>query len=461
MIPQNPVIVIGGNAAGAAAAAKAARTNPSARVILFEKSPFISTGTCELPYLFSGEIDDYRKLVFFSDESFRNEKRVEVHSSTEVIAIDMRKSAITAKSSFTGSTHVFPFSKLIVATGSKARVLTGIDKQLKNLFTLKSVPDYLHWQEYNSISNPKTIAVIGAGFVGMELVAALTKAGKEVLLFEYENRPIPAFENELSAFASELLRQNSIAFYPESNNLQFVISNRNITKIRSGSRLIEVDAVFMALGFEPETALLTSAGIKTGTAGAVPVSTKLLTAIPNIFAAGDAIECTDFITKKKAYYPSATTAQKSGHVSGENAAGGNVFFQPVIKNIALPVFNKFFLQVGCSARELNDYAFRLGTVHDISLNKVKVMQGAGSVFSKVHYDLHTGYILGASFFGEADAGSYADIISLAIKHKIPVQALSDVPYNYAPELSPFIHPLSKIGKLSLKLKNGVSNGRKS
>ncbi|MBI2418181.1 MAG: FAD-dependent oxidoreductase [Ignavibacteriales bacterium] len=461
MIPQNPVIVIGGNAAGAAAAAKAARTNPAARVILFEKSPFISTGTCELPYLFSGEIDDYRKLVFFSDESFRNQKRVEVYSSTEVVAIDTRKSAITAKSSVTGSSQVFPFSKLIVATGSKARVLAGYNTQLKNLFTLKSVPDYLRWQEYNSLSNPKTIAVIGAGFVGLELVTALTKAGKEVLLFEFENRPIPAFETELSSFASELLKQNSIAFYPGSNNIQFVISDGRITKIRSGSRLIEVDVVFMALGFEPETTLLTSAGIKTGITGAVPVSTKLLTALPNIFAAGDAIECTDYITKNKVYYPSAVTAQITGHIAGENAAGGNVFFQPVIKNIALPFFNKFFLQIGCTALELKDYAFRTGTVQDISLNRVKVMPGASSIFSKVHFDLHTGHILGASFFGDADAGSYADIISLAIKHKIPVQALSDVSYNYTPELSPFIHPLSKIGKLSSNLNNGVNNGRKT
>ncbi|MBT8379816.1 MAG: FAD-dependent oxidoreductase, partial [Ignavibacteria bacterium] len=168
MKKQVRIIVVGGNAAGPAAAAKAKRINPNADVILFEASEFISTGTCEMPYVLSGEIDDYRKIVFFSSESFMNKKGVKVFVKHLVEEIDSQKKQVTVKNLLDDQISTFSYDTLILTTGSKARMLPVFDKQVKNIFTFKSVNDLIRINKYLSEGKVKNALVIGSGYIGLE-----------------------------------------------------------------------------------------------------------------------------------------------------------------------------------------------------------------------------------------------------------------------------------------------------
>ncbi|MGB5288117.1 MAG: FAD-dependent oxidoreductase, partial [Ignavibacteriaceae bacterium] len=162
------IIVIGGNAAGPAAAAKAKRFNPNSDVLLFEASEFISTGTCEMPYVLSGEIDDYRKIVFFSPSSFQNEKGVKVFVKHFVEEIDTKKKQVTVKNLMENKILNYDYDKLILTTGSKAKTLTGFDTQLKNVFTLKNINDFRRINDFVSDGRVSKAIVIGSGYIGLE-----------------------------------------------------------------------------------------------------------------------------------------------------------------------------------------------------------------------------------------------------------------------------------------------------
>ena len=169
------ILIIGGNAAGPAAAAKAKRFNPNADVILFEASEFISTGTCEMPYVLSGEIDNYRKLLFFSPESFMNEKGVKVLVKHFVEEINERKKQIIVQDLIEDKTLTYDYDRLIITTGSKARTLPGFDIQMKNIFTLKNVNDLIQIDNYIKENAVKNAIIIGSGYIGLEAVESLKK----------------------------------------------------------------------------------------------------------------------------------------------------------------------------------------------------------------------------------------------------------------------------------------------
>ena len=218
------IIVVGGNAAGPAAAAKAKRFNPNADVILFEASEFISAGTCEMPYVLSGEIDDYRKLLFFSPSSFKNEKGVKVYVKQFVEEIDTKNKNVVVKDFIDGKTLNYDYDKLILATGSKAKTLPGFDTELKNVFTLKNINDLIQINEFITKQKITRAIVIGSGYIGLEAAESLIKRNITVQLIEKENRPLPGADEEFGNEILKILIGNGIEFVGEVADLEPIIS---------------------------------------------------------------------------------------------------------------------------------------------------------------------------------------------------------------------------------------------
>lgn len=453
MIFHDPIVVIGGNAAGAAAAAKAARINPNGKVLMIEKGPYISTGTCELPYLISGEISAPEKLVFFTPASFKSEKGVEVLTDTQVTHIHPAKKSISINNLQSGKSDQLKYSRLIIATGARSLVPAPLMPLPENVFTFKSVTDYQRWSRFEQQFLPKRIAVIGSGFIGLELVTALTVKGYEVTLFEQADRIAPVFDTECSALLEKLVTRNNVTTYTSASRLQYSIKQNRVTAIKLESRKIDFDAVFVANGFQPEVQLAADGKLSIGKTGAIRVSNRMQTSDPEIFAAGDAIEQTCFITGKSMYLPSAVQARNSGYIAGENAAGGRVYGKPVLKNIALPVFGKFLVQVGANRSDLHDCRYDILTISDVGLSRVKVMPDTESVFAQIHVQKSTGYMLGAVFFGSSEAGAYADILATAIINKVPLQNIQEIGFTYTPKLSPFNNLLHTLSRKAQKMLN--------
>lgn len=442
----NKIIVVGGNAAGPAAAAKAKRVNPDAEVILIESGEFISTGTCELPYLISNEIDDYKKIVFFTPDSFYKSKGVKVFANNYVKRIDAKYKELEVVDRQTNATVELKFDKLILTTGSKANELPDLPFTLENVFSFKSVKDYLQIQNYLRSFKSKNVLIIGSGYIGLEIADAFKQKGFSVTILDQEELPMPAADIEIRHLIKDSLIQNEIIFLTRDEQSKFIISDNKLKQYKHEGRFIDFDLAIVAAGIKPNNTLAETANLKTGKFGGLIVDNRLKTSNPNIYAAGDNIEIKNKISNRNDYIPLATYAQRYGHIAGENAAGGNQIAEPVILNSAFKLFDNFIAQVGLTSKQVAENNILAETVIAVVPNKVKVMPDSRKVFGKIIYDKNSKLILGASFIGSNEVAGYADIISNMIYNKNSGLSLAKIDYNYTPPLSPFINLLSVLGR---------------
>ncbi len=439
------IIVVGGNASGPAAAAKAKRYNPNADVLLFEESEFISTGTCEIPYVLSGEIEDYRKIIFFSPSAFQAEKDVKVFVKHFVQEIDTKKKTILVKDLVEGKITEHDYDRLILATGSKAKTLPGFDTQLKNIFTLKNINDLIRLDDCIQKEKVKSAVIMGSGFIGLEAAEALIKRNVQVKIIERESKPLPGAGKEFSDEILNILEQNEVEYIGNIKEVEPMVTGDKLIAIRIGEKFIETDLVLLSVGFKPNTFLAQLAKLELGKSEAIKVDNYLKTSDRYIFAAGDNVEVINAVTGKSDYIPLATQAYESGHIAGENAAGGNAKYQPIVKNMSVKIFDKYFASVGLTSEEAMRNGFEIQESNAKARNLVGVMPGSNYVFGKVLAEKGSKRIIGASFLGGKEISGYADLISALIKLKSPVSVLSRINYNYTPPLSPFVNLLTIIG----------------
>lgn len=446
MVSPKNIIVIGGNAAGPAAAAKAKRTAPDTNVILFEASEYISTGTCELPYALSGIVKNPDDLLFYSGSSFEQEKGVKVFVNHFVEKIDRVKKSVSVRNLKTNQLLEFDYSKLILTTGSKVKKIPQLYSKLENVFTLKNFNNLLSIKNYLRNNPVKNILIIGSGYIGLEAAESFRKLNYEITVIEKENLPMPGTDEEVQHLIMDLLNKNGINFLGGIKQQKFGFEEDKVKFINIEGRHIEFDLILLAAGFEPNNDLAVSSKLKIGKYGGLSVNQKLQTSDPNIFAAGDNIEITNKITGKPDFFPLATYAHSFGHIAGENAAGGIAVAKPVVKNAAVKIFDKYLVTVGLNQKEAVENKFNYKSVSAIAPNLVKVMPESENVFGKIIFDKSNKQILGASFFGGKEVSGYGDLISSFIHNHIRATELVNINFNYTPPLSPFVNLLSILGR---------------
>ena len=446
MFKPAKIIVIGGNAAGPAAAAKAKRVSPDSEVLMFESGEFISTGTCEIPYVLSGEIPGYEEILTFTTEEFRKLKGVKAYTSCEVTGIDRTRKILNVKNLKSRKEFEENYDSLVLATGSIPKKIPGFPEFIPNLFTLKNIADLNNITGYVRSKKINSVLIIGSGYIGLEAADAFHQLNKEVTIIEKENLPLPYTEPEIRVMILELLKKEGIIFHGAYNNLLLNTENGFIKSINLDGRIIEPELVISAVGFTPNNILAEKAGLRLTPRGAVKVDRSLKTSDPSIFACGDNIEIINEVTKRTDYFPVATVAHDFAHVAGENAAGGSAVVNTVVKNIAVKILNKFQVSVGITEAEALQNSIPFKSIQASAPNLVKVMPDSRQVFGKIVYHALNKNILGAAFLGGKEVSGYGDIISALIKLKSPAHMLADLNYNYTPPLSPFINLLSILGR---------------
>lgn len=452
MPERKNIIIVGGNAAGPSAAAKAKRGAPAANVILIEAGEFISTGTCELPYVLSGEISDYKNIVFFDPESFEREKGVKVYTRRFVESIDKRAKIISVKDLNDGSHFEFPYDKLILTTGSIVNKINKLDDSLSNVFYLKSVTNYLSIKNFISSSSFKNVLIIGGGYIGLEAAEAFKKIGSNVTIFEKAAMPLSGASLEIQNLILKELTKRDIQFYGKIDSPKYIIEDNSVNAVNLDSRILEFDLVLIASGVKPNNSLAVSSRLEIGKFGGIKVDNKLKTSDYNIYAAGDNIEIINRITRKNDYLPLATFAHKHGHIAGTNAAGGNDFYEPFVRNIAVKIFENAYVGVGLNEEQACENGYVYFKVNAVADNIIKVMPGSRKTFGQIIIDKYTGFILGAEFFGGSETIGYGDLISSMIYNKSKAETLGAIDFNYTPPYSPFINLLSILGR---KIKRGL------
>ncbi|AJY70538.1 FAD-dependent oxidoreductase [Geobacter sulfurreducens] len=433
------IVVIGANAAGAKAASKAKRINPTAEITLIDRGTFISYGACGIPYFVSDTVEDVKELmstpvgVVRDHQFFRKVKGVTVKTATEVIAIDRAAKTVCMRDGQTSRETTLPYDRLILATGSTPFIPQISNVNLANVLTVKSIEDA---ELLKSLAVPGTRAcIVGGGLIGLETAEALRHKGLQVAVVEMRDQMLPGvLDWEMAALVEKQLRQQGVTVMTGSA-VTGLVGDAAVEAVQIGDVRIPADLVVLAPGVAPNVELARGAGLEIGPTGAIAVDTRQCTTDPDIYACGDCCETTHLITGKKVFIPLGSTANKQGRVAGINAAGGEATFAGVIGTSILRVFAVNAGKTGLTEAEAKAHGFEVETVLSPSHDKAHFFPGAKPIILKLVAERGTGRILGLQAVGEGAVDKRLDAAATAITFGATAEQVAQLDLAYAPPYS--------------------------
>lgn len=436
------ILVIGGLAAGPSAAAKAARVNENAEVVLLEQTETVSYGLCEAPYAIAREIEDESRLVVYTPERLRTEKGVVVktlHRAEKIVPV---QHTVLVRDLHSGERTSYPYDKLIVAVGSSPRRLNVEGENGHNVFHVSHRDDTLNIIKYLDAEKPTNAVIIGGGYIGMEMSEALRRRGLEVTMLHRHRLPMAGLEEKTRERIVEELERNGVRFVTNAR-VDALLQNRSgkVVNVHTNKGSFEADIVILSLGVAPNVGLAKDARIRIGPTGAIATDQRQLTSVDGIYAAGDCCEVRNIVTGKPMYLPLATIASRQGWVAGENAAGGRAIFAGAIRAIAVRIFGLEVAQVGISSDEAREAGFDVVTQEVTVPSKVAIMPGAGRVTIKLIVDRRSKRVLGANLFGAEGITLRANTLGVAIQHKMTVDDVARFDMIYTPPFAPLWDPI--------------------
>ncbi len=436
------ILVVGGLAAGPSAAAKAARSNPDAEVTLFEAGDTISYGICESPYCIGGILAEEEKLVIYTPQRMKEEKRVDARILHIVEKIHPSRKSIAVRDLRHQTGADYPYDRLILATGTTPRRLDIEHEDARNVFHLHSRSDAVGILGYLGKEKPSQAVIVGAGYVGLEMAEAFRSRGLEVTMLHRSPLPMGGLEKEAREKILGELEKHSVTFIPGVSVEAFVTDkHERVRHVVTNRGTFESDIVLLSTGVEPNVALARSAGIRLGPLGGILTDSRQQTSLEDIFAAGDCCEVKSAVTGKTMMLPLATLASKTGWVAGENAAGGRRLMPPVVRAIAVKIFDLAVAHVGLSSDEARKAGFAVATEEITAFGKVGLYPGAEKMSVHLIFDHTSGRLLGANLCGGEGAVLRADVLSVAIRHRLTLDDLSRLDLVYTPPYAPLWDPL--------------------
>lgn len=467
---KRKILIIGGVAAGTSAASKARRIDPMADIKIIQEEPLVSYGSCGIPYVIEGLIDDFDKLIARSVEEFKNNYGIDILVNTVATRIDPTKNQLFVKNLHSKKENVFDYDSLVIATGARSVVpmIPGLDDEnktaIRNLFFLRNFEDGINIK--NSLKNTKSAIIVGSGLIGIEMTEAFQKRGLSVTLIERADHVLAnILDNDMAKMVEEELRKNEINVILKEKVEEIILSQSNdsidvdnglfATGIKTNTREIFADCILFGVGVKPNSEIAKDAGIELGIRNAIKVDNYMRTNISNIFAAGDCATARNYITNKDDYLPLGTTANKQGRIAGENAAttGNNVKFEGIAASAITKIFDLFAAKIGLNMKEALDNGF------DPVENKIEDITRAGyypdnkSIWIKLVADRKSKRILGAQIVGGEGVKGRIDLISFALLKKATIEDLANYDSCYVPPVSPVWDPLNIAASQIMKLFN--------
>ncbi len=440
------IVVIGGLAAGPAAAAKAKRTAPNAEVLLFEAGEHISYGICEIPYFVGGMIGGAEELLVFTPSRFEKEKGVKVRILHRAEKIHPAARVVEVRDFQKGRVMEIRYDRLILATGSKPRKLGLQGESARNVFTIKSFEDAKALKKFVQTENPRTAVVIGAGYIGMEMAESLSTCGIHVTVLHRWKQPMWGLEKSTREAVAAELAANSVSFVPDSL-VQRLHTGKDgtVTAAETDHSAHPADLVVICTGVEPNTEMASEAGIRLGGERGILTDQRQETSIDGIYAAGDCCEVRNLVNNRLMYCPLATIAARQGRVAGDNAAGGASAFKGALRAIAVKVFSLEIARVGLSSAEAQESGFEPVVTEIEAHSRVRLFPGNERINVQLVVDRSSRRILGGNVFGRDGVVLRANTLSLAIQKHMTTGELAESDFIYSPPLSPLWDPLLVAG----------------
>ncbi len=447
------IVIVGGVAGGMSAATRLRRLMEDAEIIIFEKGPYVSFANCGLPYYVSGEIADRESLLLQTPESLKARFNLDVRVESEVTGIDPEAKLVNIQSG--DQNYQESYDKLILSPGAKPFVpaMEGLD-EANNVYTLRNVPDLDRIMTALEGQSIRQATVIGAGFIGLEMVENLRLRGIEVTLVEQAPHVLPPLDQEMAAFVEEELVKQGIRVITGQSAQSF--QDQGQTIVLSDGHRLNSDLTILSVGVKPENSLAEDAGLALGIFGGIQVNEQYETSHEDIYAVGDAIIVNQPIDDSETMIALASPANRQGRQVADVIAGMDRKNRGSIGTSIVRVFDITAASTGFSERQARMKDLAIQVVHTVSKDHAGYYPGATDVHLKLIYDTKTGRILGAQGVGVKGVDKRIDVLSTAIKAEMTIEDLPELELTYAPPFGSAKDAVNIIGYVALNIWEGLS-----
>ena len=428
------VLIVGGVAGGASAAARLRRLNEDFEIIMFEKGEYISFANCGLPYYIGDSIKNRAFLLVQTVEGMKERFKLDVRNLSEV----------KVKNHKTGDIYEETYDELILSPGAMPKIpyIEGI-KSADNLFTLRNIADTDRIKNYVDINKPQKALVIGGGFIGLEMVENLQKRGVEVILVHSRNQVMKPVDYEMASILHNHLIEKGVKLILEDKPAKIENKGRKVTLL-SGKE-IETDMIILSIGVTPESKIAKDAGLEVNSKGAIVVNSKMRTSDENIYAVGDAVQVIDFVNKKPTMIPLAWPANRQGRLVADIISGKDVKYKGTLGSLVAKVFDLTVAATGNNEKTLKELKIPYEAIHIHPVSHAGYYPGAAQVSFKMLFDPNTGKVLGAQGVGKDGVDKRIDLIANSIKAGFTVYDLQDIEVCYAPPYNSAKDPVNIMG----------------
>jgi NADPH-dependent 2,4-dienoyl-CoA reductase/sulfur reductase-like enzyme/rhodanese-related sulfurtransferase len=436
------VVIVGGVAAGPKVASKIIRLAPDTEVTIIEREDFLSYAGCGLPYYISGVVKEQKELLSTplgavrDPVFFQNVKNINVFNRTEALEIDRAGRRVRVRRLDDGRITWVPYDKLVLATGARPIVpkLPGVD--LKNIFTLHGVRDAEGIRNHLDAGKARDVVIVGGGLIGVEMTEALVARGCRVTIVEMCDQILQILDWEMAALLEQHMEMHGVRVLTGTKALSFGSRDGFVESVVTDKGTIAADMVILCVGVRPEATLAREAGLAIGPTHAIQVDRHMRTSDPDIYAAGDCVECTDLITGQPCFIPLGSTANKQGRVAAVNICGGEEVFPGVVGSTVCKVFDYCVARTGLTEREARHAGFDVVTSLAPAPDREHFMPGARYLKLKLVVDAKSRRLIGAQGLGPGQGDKRIDVAATAIMGGMTIDQVATLDLSYAPPYSP-------------------------
>lgn len=445
---QKHLIIIGGVAAGTKAAAKARRESPDLKITLYTESRYIAYSACGMPYYAEDLVKDPNKLIVRTPEYFKEKENVNINIKHRVTKILPEEHKVEVQNLETDEIFYDEYSKLLIATGARAFIPDIEGVKLQNIFVLKDIEDAVAIK--NSLKKAKKAIIVGAGYIGMELLEVFEAYGINTTVIERSSQILNTFDADFASQIEKYLREEkNINIILNDGVKRFSGDEKGFVKQAetASGKIINSDMVILAIGVVPNSELAKEAGIESGETGAIKVNKLMQTGFPDIFAAGDCAEMINFITGKNIWVPLGSTANKTGRIAAINITGGHEEFKGILGSMVVKIFDYTAAKTGLSEKEAKNAGYDYVSVTFTHKDKSAYMPDSKEITIKLIAEKQTGKLLGCQVIGKGDADKRVNVAAVALTAGMTAKEFMQTDLTYAPPYSSVIDPILTAAQL--------------
>ena len=449
------VVIVGGVAGGATAAARLRRLDEQAEIVVFERSGYISYANCGLPYYIGGVIADPAELTLQTPEAFFSRFRVDVKVRHEVTAIHTDRKAVSVKNLETGAEFEECYDSLILSPGARPTQPrlpgVGIDK----LFTLRTVEDTFRIREYIDRNHPRSAVLAGGGFIGLELAENLRELGMEVTIVQRPRQLMNPFDPDMAAFLHSEVRRHGVRLALGHTVEGFAERDGGVDVLLKDAQPLHADMVVLAIGVTPDTQLAKAAGLELGIKGSIVVNDRMETSVPHIYAVGDAVQVRHSVTGQDALIALAGPANKQGRIAADNICGGDSRYRGSQGSSVIKIFDLTAATTGINETNARKAGLEVDKVILSPMSHAGYYPGGRLMTMKVLFERGTGRLLGAQIVGYEGVDKRIDVLATAIRARMKATELKDLDLAYAPPYSSAKDPVNMAGFMIDNIAKGI------